>query len=88
MIWGYGSAWFFTLIPNPTSKPPQTMLKTRLSQKFDFHCTSTLNSPYGFMFIDLHKEALELKTRLSKRPSADAATPDFYKNWIFDKIGF
>ena len=29
MIWGYRSAWFFTLIPNPTSKPPQTRLKTR-----------------------------------------------------------
>ena len=27
MVWGYGSAWFFTLIPNPTSKPAQTRLK-------------------------------------------------------------
>ena len=47
MIWGYGSAWFFTLIPNPTSKPPQTRLKTRFYQKSDFYGTSTLNSPYG-----------------------------------------
>ena len=47
MIWGYGSAWFSTLIPNPTSKPPQTMLKPRFSQNSDFYCTSTLNSPYG-----------------------------------------
>ena len=44
MIWGYGSAWFFTLIPNPTSKPPQTRLKNRFYQKSDFYGTSTLNS--------------------------------------------
>ena len=47
MIWGYGSAWFFTLIPNPTSKPPQTMLKTRFYQKCYFYGTSISWGPLG-----------------------------------------
>ena len=45
MIRGYGSALFFTLIPNPTSKPAQARLTTRFHQKSYFHGTSTLNSP-------------------------------------------
>ena len=49
MIWGNGSAWFFLLLPNPTSKPAQTRLKTSFSQKSVFYGTSTLNSPYGML---------------------------------------
>ena len=52
MFWGYGSALFFTLIPNPTSKPAQTILKTRFYQKSHFYGTSTLNSPYGIGATD------------------------------------
>ena len=36
MIWGYGSAWFFTLNSNPASKPAQTRLKTRFLSKIRF----------------------------------------------------
>ena len=47
MIWGYGSAWFFTLIPKPTSKPAQTKLKSWFYQKSYFYMIQTLIAPTG-----------------------------------------
>ena len=93
MISGYGSACFFTLIPNPTSTPAQTRLKSRFYQKSEFYGTSTLNAPYsmGPWFKAMPHGSHRV---IFKRPPAGAAARrilaifrNFRKNRIFRKIG-